>query len=290
MSNLINSLNFGDTQCTFTLPHCFCNEGSNLATKNLTMDNFVLQDGAMFLITFSGGHSSTTMSLNINGTGAKSVVHKNSVYNIHKLVKTNYTYMFIYHNNNVGGVSRDGYEIVNAVDPADFPQASWSSPGVVYVAGHKNIGNVSDTIAASTAYVRADVDLQYHDVTNGTATFSSYEQLDSASMFAFICWVSNSNIKDDAVGGKTRIVLYAGWDDTPRTVYNFYSSSHTYCTVVGAINYVMSSTLSISGNTLSNIKLNNVAYYGNIGNDTQAVVEKVAIMKKFKPAAATETT
>lgn len=73
MANAINSLNFGDNTYTFTLPYGVCSTAAATAAKAVTVDNFSLETGAVVIVKFSEANSASSPTLNVNGTGAKSI-------------------------------------------------------------------------------------------------------------------------------------------------------------------------------------------------------------------------
>lgn len=73
MANAIDSLNFNSTDYVFTLPYGTCSTAAATAAKVVTLDNFSLETGASVRIKFTYANSVSSPTLNINGTGAKSI-------------------------------------------------------------------------------------------------------------------------------------------------------------------------------------------------------------------------
>jgi hypothetical protein len=66
-----------------------CTTVNTTAAKTLTIDNFVLEKDVIINVLFSGGNQVTTPSLNINETGAKSIVYNGVVFGTKALSSTN---------------------------------------------------------------------------------------------------------------------------------------------------------------------------------------------------------
>lgn len=73
MANAINSLNYGDNTYTFTLPYGVCATEADTAAKEVTVDNFSLEAGAVVVVKFTYANSVASPTLNVNGTGAKPI-------------------------------------------------------------------------------------------------------------------------------------------------------------------------------------------------------------------------
>lgn len=78
MANAINSLSYGDGVYPFTLPYGVCSTDATTAAKTVTVDNFSLETGATVIVRFynSDGVSGAS-TLNVNGTGAKTMIYDN---------------------------------------------------------------------------------------------------------------------------------------------------------------------------------------------------------------------
>lgn len=75
MANVINSLNFDNTQYVFTLPYGECSTAAATAAKVVNnVDNFHLETGARIAVKFTVANSATGVTLNVNSSGAKSVL------------------------------------------------------------------------------------------------------------------------------------------------------------------------------------------------------------------------
>lgn len=75
MANVINSLNFDNKQYIFTLPYGECSTAAATAAKVVNnVDNFCLETGARIAVKFTVANSATNVTLNVNSTGAKSVL------------------------------------------------------------------------------------------------------------------------------------------------------------------------------------------------------------------------
>lgn len=92
---LIDSLAFGGDKHTFTLPYGECTTEKGTAAKTVLLSNFALETGARFAVKFSNGCSVASPTLNVNSTGAKSMVYKGATIQPNEL-DTNQVYEFIY--------------------------------------------------------------------------------------------------------------------------------------------------------------------------------------------------
>ena len=76
MSELINSLSFDNKTYVLTIPYAICDTPNNVAAKVATLtsnDNFALEIGARVSVKFTHGLAVNGSTLNINGSGAKSI-------------------------------------------------------------------------------------------------------------------------------------------------------------------------------------------------------------------------
>lgn len=92
---LIDALAFGGDKHTFTLPYGECTTAKETAAKTVLLSNFALETGARFAVKFSSGCSVASPTLNVNSTGAKSMVYKGATIKANEL-DTNQVYEFIY--------------------------------------------------------------------------------------------------------------------------------------------------------------------------------------------------
>lgn len=78
MANTINSLSYDGGIYPFALPYGTCTTAAATAAKEVTVDNFSLETGAMVVVRFyySDGVSGAS-TLNVNGTGAKTMIYDN---------------------------------------------------------------------------------------------------------------------------------------------------------------------------------------------------------------------
>lgn len=74
MANIINSINFNDDNIyTFSLPYGVCSTAADTVAKEVTVDNFSLEEGATVIVKFTYANSIASPTLNVNGTGAKPI-------------------------------------------------------------------------------------------------------------------------------------------------------------------------------------------------------------------------
>lgn len=81
-NDVISSINFGSDTHVFTTPYGVCNTAAATTAKTVTVEgDFVLETGARVVVKFTYGNSANTISLNVNGTGAKDVYLDNDIGN-----------------------------------------------------------------------------------------------------------------------------------------------------------------------------------------------------------------
>lgn len=74
MANAMNSLTYGGTTYVNTLPYGVCSTAAGTAAKTVTIDAFSLETGVKIAVKFSNANSASSPTLNVNSTGAKSIV------------------------------------------------------------------------------------------------------------------------------------------------------------------------------------------------------------------------
>jgi hypothetical protein len=72
-TTMIEAFSFGDNKYSFTLPYGECGTAAETAEKTVTIDNFALEKGATIVVKFTNKNSASNPTLNVNGTGAKSL-------------------------------------------------------------------------------------------------------------------------------------------------------------------------------------------------------------------------
>lgn len=73
MAKVIDSIELGSTKGVIGLPYGVCGTAAKTAAKTVTVDNFVLETGAMIVVKFTESNSVASPTLNVNGTGAKAI-------------------------------------------------------------------------------------------------------------------------------------------------------------------------------------------------------------------------
>lgn len=73
MANSINRLNIGGNTGVFALPYGTCSDSASTVSKTVSKTDFVLGTGAAIIVKFSNTNTATNPTLNVNGTGAKSI-------------------------------------------------------------------------------------------------------------------------------------------------------------------------------------------------------------------------
>lgn len=73
MSNSINRLTIGGNTGVFALPYGTCSDSASTVAKTASKTGFVLGTGAVIVVKFSNTNTATNPTLNVNGTGAKSI-------------------------------------------------------------------------------------------------------------------------------------------------------------------------------------------------------------------------
>lgn len=76
-----------------------CATTAATAAKTVTLDSFALEAGAMIAVTFTYGNSNAAMTLNVNGTGAKSIVWQGSA-SMGFVIRSGKTAILVYNGTN----------------------------------------------------------------------------------------------------------------------------------------------------------------------------------------------
>ena len=78
MAKLIDSLAFGESSYVLSIPYAVCTTGASTAAKTVTASNWVetanLEAGARIVVKFNNSNTASSPTLNVNSTGAKSIV------------------------------------------------------------------------------------------------------------------------------------------------------------------------------------------------------------------------
>lgn len=99
MANVIDSLNFGNTKYSFTLPYGSCSTAAATAAKTVTVDNFNLDTGARIAVKFTVTNTASSPTLNVNSTGAKAIYYRGAAISAGKLA-AKHIYEFVYDGTN----------------------------------------------------------------------------------------------------------------------------------------------------------------------------------------------
>lgn len=82
MAKLIDSLAFGGSSYVLSIPYAVCSTSASTAAKTVTASNWVetanLEAGARIVVKFSDSNTASSPTLNVNSTGAKSIVVSSS--------------------------------------------------------------------------------------------------------------------------------------------------------------------------------------------------------------------
>ena len=93
----VSALQLSDTYVN-TLPYNSCSTAASTAAKTVSAGSFSLEKGAMVVVKFSNTNTASSPTLNVSGTGAKSIFYKGAAIAADHL-KANYVYTFIYNGN-----------------------------------------------------------------------------------------------------------------------------------------------------------------------------------------------
>lgn len=140
-TNLIDSIVVGTQRNVFTLPYAVCETAAATAAKTVTCDNFVLATGAMIVVKFAFHHTASTMSLNVNNTGNKTVYYNGANVNSGKVTAYN-VYTFIYDGTN--------FRILGVNTNTDTKVSSTNSNSKLFL-----VGTTTQTSAGQTGYSNA---------------------------------------------------------------------------------------------------------------------------------------
>lgn len=153
----VNGIKFGTTS-TVT-EYTLCSNSASTAAKTVTVNGFVLEDGAMLTVIFGNGNTAANPTLNVNGTGAKTMIMCGANINA-TTIKANDAVTFVYDNGYyraVGGMAiRDG-------------------AGNVIATTYLTSSAASNTYATKTALTNAQTSLNttITNLTNRVATLES---------------------------------------------------------------------------------------------------------------------
>lgn len=82
MAEFIDSLAFGGSSYVLSIPYAVCTTEASTAAKTVTASNWVetanLEAGARIVVKFSDSNTASSPTLNVNSTGAKSIVVSSS--------------------------------------------------------------------------------------------------------------------------------------------------------------------------------------------------------------------
>lgn len=91
----INSISYGSNTYTFTLPYGTCSTSASTKAKTVSVGSFSLTTGARILIKFTVTNTASSPTLNVNSTGAKSIMYRGSAISAGYLA-ANRVYEFVY--------------------------------------------------------------------------------------------------------------------------------------------------------------------------------------------------
>lgn len=203
-TNLIDSIVVGTQRNVFTLPYAECETAAATAAKTVTCDNFVLTTGAMIAVKFMNAHTTSSMTLNVNNTGAKNVYYNGA--NVYSgLVTRLNVYTFIY----------DGtyFRILGVNTNTDTKVSSTNSDSKLFL-----VGTTTQTSAGQTGYSNSSC------YASGGALYSEGTKV--------------------ALVGHTHTYSEVGAASSAHTHSNYASSSHTHTSQNYAVNYGTCSTAS----------------------------------------------
>jgi hypothetical protein len=78
-NKVIDSMTYGSDTYTISTPYGTCSTAAATAAKTVTCANFVaLETGAKVTVLFTYANSVANPTLNVNGTGAKYILYRNT--------------------------------------------------------------------------------------------------------------------------------------------------------------------------------------------------------------------
>lgn len=75
---IISQINTSGSTFTLAIPYGTCSVAVGTAAKTATISGVTLSEGTQVRVKFTNGNSAATPTLNINSTGAKSIVTTNA--------------------------------------------------------------------------------------------------------------------------------------------------------------------------------------------------------------------
>ncbi len=142
---LINDLPFALNP---RLPYGICSTSGSTAAKTVTVDNFVLEDGARVIVKFASSNNKAKPTLNVNNTGAKAMYRYRSSVAVGDL-RANVPYEFVY------DAADDVWHLINA--EYKHPTHSWFTgvPTADATLKHGGTFTVTQPVSDSLGHITA---------------------------------------------------------------------------------------------------------------------------------------
>lgn len=94
MSNVIDSLKYGNDVFAFSLPGGVCESVANAVKKTVSISNFVLETNAVIFVKFKNGNTASSPTLNVNNTGEKAIWSKGAAITANLSANSTYVFQF----------------------------------------------------------------------------------------------------------------------------------------------------------------------------------------------------
>lgn len=150
-----------------------CSTAAATAAKVVSVPNFVLDTGAEVTVRFTVTNTATSPTLNVNNTGAKAIVYRNTAISAGYLA-ANRVYKFVYDGTN--------YELIGDIDTnTTYPDASTSKAGIVQLNGTVNSTSTTQAATANAVKLAYDKANSALPKAGGTLTGAVVEKISALS-------------------------------------------------------------------------------------------------------------
>lgn len=199
---MINSIKVNGATHTFTLPYGTCSTAAGTVAKTVDVDNFSLETGARVLVKFTVTNSASNPTLNVESTGAKSIMYRGEAISAGRLA-ANRVYEFVY----------DGtdWELVGDLDTTysfsgGNPTLSWGATSTIGTAGGATY-KVTMPGNPNTDSKVTSVGNHYSPSADSNSALSVDANSNSAASWGTTSLVTGVNLSRDAKGHVTGITV-----------------------------------------------------------------------------------
>ena len=184
-TNTINSLKYNNNAYVFALPSGSCATAGATVKKEVTVDNFSVETGAMIIVKFTNANTASSPTLSVNGDSARAIYYKGAAVPS-DFLESNGIYQFLYNGTQweiIGTLSSSQSEATIAVDSTLSTESSNPVQNKVITAALNEKANSSHTQAASTITGLSSVATSgnYNDLSNKPIILTGGSQTSTSS-------------------------------------------------------------------------------------------------------------